>query len=354
MRALYYPEAEPSLKWLRTFALFYDCVGSIVPEDWKSDLSSEIQEFGAHFPDSYQALPPRSRGEYLFSLSAKRLELTLNAVGAMPPAQLEVVIDDRGTTIPGYVFLHRDKLPPDLMALLVDRRLLLEGLPDPDSDVFAVEERAANLILAHIASEVAARTGWSTSTDRDIEFYFTSIHRLHRETRPDVTQQFLASAVLMSQVPRDILGISWRRYKEIRNAYADIRRPLEQLLSNLTRQEGLSRIGDAKLFQEALTGICGDFNREVEKFGKSRLWRSLERTAPVALATLMSAAAGVVGAVSPKNANWVVGLTIGSVIVQAYQVAVAPPADGYPANIYQTMADMKRDILQPGRLVSLF
>jgi hypothetical protein len=52
------------------------------------------------------------------------------------------------------------------MALLVDRRLLLEGFPDPDSDVFAVEERTANLILAYIANEVAERTGWNTATDR--------------------------------------------------------------------------------------------------------------------------------------------------------------------------------------------
>jgi hypothetical protein len=250
--------------------------------------------------------------------------------------------------------VHRDKLPPDLMDLLVGRRLLLERFPDPDSDVFAVEERTANLILAHIANEVAARMGWSTATDRDIEFYFTSLHRLQRETRPDCAHQFLASAVLRSQVPRDILGISWQHYKDIRNAYSDVRRPLEELISNLTRQEGLSRIEDPELFQEALTSICNDFNREVEKFGKSRLWRSLERAAPVGLATLMSAAAGVVGAVSPHDTSLVVGLTVGSVAIQAYQIALAPPADGYHANIYQTMGDMKREILQPERFVSLF
>lgn len=152
-----------------------------------------------------------------------------------------MVIDPGGgTRIPGYVFLHRDKLPPDVMALLIDRRLLLEGFTNADADVFTVEQRAADLILSHIANEVAHRTGWSTATDRDIEFYFTSLHGVRRETRSDVAQQLLSSTVLMSQVPKNIVGISWRRYTEIRSAYADIRRPLEELLTNIVRQEGLS------------------------------------------------------------------------------------------------------------------
>ena len=95
-----------------------------------------------------------------------------------------------------------------------------------------VERRAANLILACIADDIARRSGWSTATDRDIEFYFNGLSRLERPAETAAAQAFFATAVISSQVPSNILSMPWKRYETIRNAYADLRRPLEDLFSD--------------------------------------------------------------------------------------------------------------------------
>lgn len=355
MRTLYYPQAEPSLKWLRTFALFYECVGSIVPEDWNSDLSHDIKEFGTRFPNAYQPVAPRKNGAYLYNLSADRLDLALNAVVATPPKRICMDVQGGQIMIPGCVFMHRDKLPPEVRTVLLRRNLLLEGFADLVNDMLIVERKASNLILAHIASEIGGREGWSTTTDQDIEFYFTSLGRLQRPTIPDLAQDLLASSVLTSMVPENIVGLTWNRYKALRDAYADIRRPLEELLSTLTRQEGLSRIAEPALFEIALNDVCKEFNKEIAKFSTTKFWRTVGSTTPVALGVLMTAAAGVLAAVTPQQAKWVVGLTLGVATVQVYQILVASNStQENHKNVYQSIADMKRDILKPERFVSLF
>jgi hypothetical protein len=353
MRALYYPEAEPSLAWLRTFALFYDSVGSIVPEDWHRQLSPDVSEFGARFPSVYQALPPLHEGRYLYNLPADLLASSLDVLGARPTKKFQVIIGPNGdTSIPGFVFMHRDKLPPDVTRLLHQRGLLL---PEFDDRAMVVEGRASNLILAHIATDIAERTGWSTATDRDVEFYFTSLGRLRARRDDEVAQDRLASAIIQSEVPKDILGLSWSRYRVVREAYADLRRPFEELVSRLTRQSRISGITDPVLLKAALADVCKDFNNEVEKFTKTRFWRKVESTAPVALASLMAVTGTVLGVAAPQKTFWRLALPLGSVAIHVYRAAVGS-ADG-PAvdrRVYQLMADIKRDIVKPERLRSLF
>jgi hypothetical protein len=354
MRALYYPDAEPSLAWLRTFALFYDCVGSVVPEDWQGELSPDISEFAARFPGAYEAMPPHHDGRYLYKLSADLLAPALDLLRATAPKELVATIGPGGTTsFQGYVFLHRDKLPPDVMHLLSKRKLLI--LPGFDDRYMVVEERTSNLILAHIATDIGERTGWSTATDRDVEFYFASLGRLRLERENERAQDRLASAIIRSQVPKDILGLSWSRYREVRDAYADIRKPLEELFAKLTRQSRLGGITDPAAFRDALVDVCRDFNNEVEKFAKTRFWRGVESVAPVALVSMMSVAGALAGVLAPQQTIWRLGLPIGSAAFQLYRAAVnsasVPSAD---RAVYQMMADMKRDVLKPKRLASLF
>jgi hypothetical protein len=360
MRALYYPEVEPSLKWLRTFALFYDCVGSIVPDEWKSRLSPELSEFAAHFPEAYEAVPPKNAGVYLFHLSAELLDRALQAVEATPPARTEMVVRDGAIEFPGYVVMHRHKLPPDVMDLLVRRGLVLDEkwrpiIPASIENCFIVERRASNLILAYIADDLARRSGWSTATDHDIEFYFNGLGRLERPVAPTEAQAFLATAVISSQVPSNILSMPWKQYQTIRSAYADLRKPLEDLFFRLTRQGDLSRISDPEVFQSALDEICSEFNSEVTKFSKTKLWRKVERAVPVALVTLTGVAAIVVNAES-HNKAWGVGLGLGSLALRVYpQVTALVQAHSPNDNkVYQTMADLKRDIIKPSRFTSLF
>jgi len=216
MRTLYYPNVEPSFKWLRTFALFYESVGSIVPEDWTSSLSADIQEFGARFPNAYQPVAPRKQGSYLYRLSSARLEKALNAIEAHPPKDIRMEVVDGHLSMPGYVFMHRDKLPPEVSAVLLQRNLLIEGFSELVNGMFIVESRASNLILAHMADEIGRNEGWSTTTDQDVEFYFTGLNRLRRATSPDVAQDLLTSAILTSAVPENIVGLTWNRYKILR------------------------------------------------------------------------------------------------------------------------------------------
>ena len=50
--------------------------------------------------------------------------------------------------------MHRDKLPPDVTTLLSKCKLLL---PEFEDRLMVVERRTSNLILAHIATDIAER-----------------------------------------------------------------------------------------------------------------------------------------------------------------------------------------------------
>ena len=77
---------------------------------------------------------------------------------------------------------------------------------------------------------------------------------------------------------------------------------------------------------------------------------------PVALGALTTVAAGVVAADFANNKPWIIGLALGSAAVQVYSqapaVVQAQPMGG--EDVYQTMADLKRDIIKPTRFASLF
>lgn len=353
MRALYYPEAEPSLAWLRTFALFYDSVGSVVPEDWQRELSPDVSEFAARFPGAYEALPPRHDGNYLYQLSADLLAPSLDLLGATAPKELEFTFSPDGSQrVTGYVFMHRDKLPPDVTDLLASRNLLL---PEFDDRYMVVEEKTSNLILAHIATDIGERTGWSTATDQDVEFYFASLGRLRLTRYDEQAQNRLATAIIHSQVPKDILGLTWSRYREVRDAYADIRRPLEELLANLTRQARIGGITDPASLRDVLDDASRDFNAEVEKFAQTKFWRKVKSVTPVGVVNMMSVTGALTGLLAPHQTIWRAALPIGSAAFQLYRAVVGTasvPSTG--RTVYQMMADMKRDILKPERLVSLF
>src|SRR6185312_12949797 len=138
------------------------------------------------------------------------------------------------------------------------------------------------------------------------------------------------------------------------DAYADTRRPFEELVARLTRQSRMVGMTDSVLFKAALDDACKEFNDEVEKFTKTRFWRRIESTAPVALVSMMAVAGALVGAIAPQKTFWRIGLPLGSASIQIYRAAVPPAAPAADTAVYQMMADMKRDILRPKRLTSLF
>ena len=94
-------------------------------------MSPDVSEFRGRFPAVYEAVPPRQDGRYLYDLAAMLLASSLDVLGAAPPKQFNVLIERGGvTSIPGYVFMHRDKLPPDVTTLLSERKLLLPDCED--------------------------------------------------------------------------------------------------------------------------------------------------------------------------------------------------------------------------------
>ena len=76
---------------------------------------------------------------------------------------------------------------------------------------------------------------------------------------------------------------------------------------------------DPVLFKAALADACKEFNGEVEKFTKTRFWRRIESTAPVALVSMMAVTGALLGAVAPQKTFWRIGLPLGSAAIQVYR-----------------------------------
>src|SRR4051812_29853479 len=79
--ALYYPTIEPPLPWLRSAALLFENVTSLVPKESEERLSKDIRQF-AESTDAWHPYRPDETAKTLVGQSLERLGSGFAAIAA--------------------------------------------------------------------------------------------------------------------------------------------------------------------------------------------------------------------------------------------------------------------------------
>ena len=131
--ALYYPDVEPPMKWLRSAALFFEEVRSFVPEDSDDQLSDQLRRF-AEATSVWSPYRPTDGTALLANASIDMFDQAFARIAANrkigPDAmKVEIQVDGGSVRVKDHVFMHGLKISP-----LVQECLSRFGDPLPNGN----------------------------------------------------------------------------------------------------------------------------------------------------------------------------------------------------------------------------
>lgn len=282
--ALYYPNIEPPVGWLRSAALLFDTVRSIVPSDSESRLSSELLEF-AEATEAWLPFHSTESSGLLVDIPDQDLDDAFSAIAAARrnPKALEFTIGSGGQLgVTDHVFMHRSKLSER-----VRNRLEVHGLMLPqefnEGDWWAVNEHASDLVISYIADRIASNQGWTSITDREVFFVFNILGQA-----TDTPEDRLARLMVAELVPDVIDRLSIEQYTELRKRYEPIRELLSTFINDVAVKNRLGHIGNAVELEEAVQDCVKDLKEQVIRFRESTFGRFFRKWGPFSVGTLIT------------------------------------------------------------------
>jgi hypothetical protein len=289
--ALYYPNIEPPIAWLRSAALLFDTVRSIVPLDTEAFLSQELLDF-AEYTEAWVPFRPTEGTALLLDISDHDLDEAFSSIPSKwkEAKKLEIIIEPSGQQrVTDHVFMHRSKLSDR-----VCDRLEAHGLMLPpefnEGDWRIVNEQASDLVLSYIADRLAARQGWTSITDREGFYVFNAVGRANSFNPPDNADDRLARLMVTELIPDVIDRLSIEKYSELRKRYEPIRERLSLFVNQMVLENRLGHIGDAAELEEAIQDCVRDLKKEVLSFRASNLGKAVRKWAPFSISSLITIA----------------------------------------------------------------
>src|SRR5438128_40384 len=144
--ALYYPAWSPSPTWLKSYLLFSDKVRVVVPDDVEPDFGPANQALMDDAPDLFE-VHRYTQGDVSLDVELRILDAAFAEIATTKSQKVTRTysINIRpggGSTVPGYVFLHRSKLTDGVNKLLHEHALCLDGVGAAPDKYLVVQEDA--------------------------------------------------------------------------------------------------------------------------------------------------------------------------------------------------------------------
>lgn len=353
---LYYPNFEPPAAWCRSFLLFFDKIRTIVPEDVKYTISEDVSEINDIIPDALEPIPPENRDIAVDDLNLDRMRNAFEIIKEKEKKSKEVwtlIHNDGSLQYGGHVYLHDQKISDRVRSLLeefefispLSKALAKEGLVAENFTV--VDEDASNIIVSNVADKIASKHGWNTVTDHQIDFTVNSLNAFQWGSLED-PQSKLVSSIINCEIPQEIQNIDVEKYKEIRDAYSDVRKCFHRAVVELSSQHRLEKIGDKQILEERISEITQEFDSEIENFKNSEFGRKIKRWMPIGvggLTTLTSLA------FDEPEVKGVCGAT--SVAIRIIQERWNRRIQPKQSEVHRLIAGMQKDILKAPDVRSL-
>ncbi len=329
----------------------------------KLKINNSFSTIAPNRDDKYVTDIILARLEKAFRMIALRrrypwLSRTANSRTPDKVIAIDINIRDGSFEIAGHTLVHFDKLSDEVIRLLEKYKLISYKAGDiarlvgsHHCDQFAVvDNNAANLIVSHLADNIAQRVALSTITDQDIDFMVSSLNAIHRNyEQTKRARNILASLVLKFEIPEEIESLNYRQYKELRDNYQDIRGVFHEEMSRLTSLHELDQINDIAILKERIGKVSRNFNDELQKFKKSRRGKQVKKWLPLGIGSLATMAGAFVQ--SPSVMVLSAGVTVGVNFVQEI-IKLREPA-GESREVQRLFSGLQKDIINKTKLTKL-
>ncbi|HZE72958.1 MAG TPA: hypothetical protein VE135_25880 [Pyrinomonadaceae bacterium] len=350
-QVLYYPTFEPPELWLRGFLLFFDEVITVVPPDAGFRLSDNAARLLDLLPESFNTIAPSRSDIEIDQSNLDRLRKAFSQIArSVPKADRDSISfeigHDGSVRIEGHIFLHYSKTSKEVYDLLKEFGLVkreLSGVPEVfglTEGYSVVNEDASLLLLSHIADKIGDRNGIATITDQTFSFSVNALNAL-TTIHPSGSPIKLASSIINLQIPEEVLFADPKKFKELRDAYQDIRLPFQQMTLELSQLYRLDAINDPEVLQVRIDEIARYLDAELQKLKKSAFGRQVKRWSPIGIGSLATIAGAVIG--DPAVAITSAVLSISVQIVQ--ELIGKVPAETSQDKVQRLLGKLQKDIL---------
>jgi hypothetical protein len=315
---LYYPDFHPGLAWLRSILLITDEVKRIVPSDFPTDDPEPLKEMIGEVEGCLDSVPPLSVEITPSSDELGRLKRAFDEVSKYPAADFTsrgfaLKIGPNGElSFPGFTFMADSKICDAVREALEDSRMLGtqqqrvygEHFP-PNSTIVRLE--ACYLILSLIADHMARRQGFTTVTDRPLDFAMTALNGLNVVDAgfANASEGLLTAAFATVLIPAEVLHLRLTDYRILRESYAGLREAVAAFVRESDEWCAIDRIGDPHLLEQRLAAAATSLRKEFDAFQKSRFIKSIAKWVPFCLGGLLPIAAAYQGV--PQALAWTLG-----------------------------------------------
>lgn len=358
-KVLYYPTFEPPANWLRSFLLFFDQINTIVPSDAGFTLSVENSKILELMPDAFETISPHDEDIKFDPNHLKRLEKAFDEIARNShKGKTDSIIFEFGpggeTRIAGHVFQHYTKTSEEVRELLEKYKLIKPELLDVSRALGlregydVVEEDASLLLLSHIADRIGSRKSITTVTDHTLDFTVNGLNALSIQTSTDAATA-LARSIINFEIPSDVLSVPPKRFKEIRDAYADLREPFQQMTIDLANLYRLNALMDEQVLQSRIVEIVQSFDKELHNLKSGQFGRKVRKWLPIGIGSL----AALVGAAlpAPTIAIPCAALSVMIQIIQGLSSQMRPETSRETTQ--RLLAKMQKEILSASEVTKL-
>ncbi|MCG7519528.1 hypothetical protein [Ruegeria sp. Ofav3-42] len=332
-RVLTYPTYSLPKLELRGLLLFYDEISAIVPQIDRGGVEKrpqvyEIKEIDADaikFEDPEPHLnwyEPAGIEQILRNMALENNAVDQEVDDFLRSANLNIANYQRANLEKeqadrffrkGWMLVAEQRIHPDLMSLLIERRLAvpIASWPYPDTNQIAtyqpllVNGTVAKFVLARLAREISDHKKIPTLSLLDSDI---SNHAFDGELAKRETRSALLGTIFDLIVPDDIEKLTASEFMAIRSDYSDIRRNLNVFLRDFAVNNEFDDLDRLRDFVNNTSRIKSVFEEEMD-LAKNRLgshrFSQNRKYGISALASIAGAAiGGVGGAVAGSSISW--------------------------------------------------
>lgn len=361
---LYYPNLEPSKKWIRSYLLFFDTVCSIIPRDDGINLSESTWELLDEIPNSFRPISPSKSDIRIKPANFGRLRKAFEQINNTEGNTINdrVTIDYSFDTMNYYgaTLLHNDKISGSIFRLLEEYHFIHRNSQEICDSIgannfYVVNKTAADLIVSLIADKIASSQGFNTITDQSLSFTINSLNFFNPRSDSRSLNLIGDSRSLLSYsltncvVPQNIENLSIEDYVQIHDKYKEIHELFQGVISDLNNQHKLEYITDRFTLETKVNEITQEFNSEIEELKKSSMMSKIKKWCPIGIGGL-----SVISAYYTNNIELMLTAAVGSLIMDIIDMPKSntlPEPNRKP--IQRMIGNFQKDIVNKSQIEAL-
>jgi len=289
--------------WLRSNLLFFDSVQTIIPEDIKPKIPSNISKFIDQNPKTVKTTSPIEKDKIYETERMGQIESAFRIISSKNEVhEKRIKITPQRTRFLDHTYLHDSKISERIYDLLRKYDLIFAHYEEvekygwmpknTDGKFSIVNTQAADIIVSYVADNIGYRKGLPTITDNNLNYIFNSLDDFGYQSNFE-SECILANSIIQCSIPKNIQKITLLQYSDIRDNFVGVRALFPKLIDELIKENRLNQIHDKDHLFEKIYEIQSEFDSELQEANKLCLKQGIKDWGPFTVGSLISLGAAI-------------------------------------------------------------